>query len=62
MIFLNFFSFDDHVRIVAIQLITKAADKATQKVEEPKTTLKNKNRKVDRINVAIKVPTMIYNT
>jgi hypothetical protein len=44
-----------------MQLIMKAVDNATQKVNEPKTTLKNKNKKVEKINVAINVPIIIYN-
>ena len=60
MICLNFFSFAFQVITVAMKLIRNAADKATQKVREPNNTLKKRNKKVERIIVPIKVPTIIY--
>ena len=59
IIFLNFFSLKDQVIMVAAALIENATASAIQKPADPKTAWKNKNKKVENIIVAIKVPTII---
>ena len=61
IIFLNFFSFEDHVTVLAMALIKNPADRLIQNPPDPKTAWKNKNKKVASIMVAMKVPTPIYN-
>lgn len=58
--FLNFRSFDVQVSIVATELIRKEADRASQKLNDPNIACRNKNKKVDKIIVPMKVPMIIY--
>ena len=58
---MNFFSLEDHVSVVAIVLTRNPIDRPIQKPTDPKIAWKNKNRKVEKMIVAMKVPMTIYN-
>ena len=61
IIFLNFFSLKCQLKIVTRVLRINPPANTIQKKTVPKTIRKNNNRKIERISVQIKVPTMIYN-